>query len=1096
MKKQALFLVTLFTFAFGTVFSRIADSTSVTPTDSFSVFPNPFSCSTNITFNLIKSDTVTLILYNRWGQLVKTILKPTFMQSGSHNLKLFGDSLSQDSYVLSLGVRSRKTIGKNIFKDSTAQSVSPIITASGATTFCDGNGVTLTSSIPSGNKWSNGATTRSIVVTKPGIYYVSNTSDGCSSTSEAININVLPKPNVGISASTATVCTGSLVILKASGAVFYTWSDSIKNGIAFIPSGTKTYTVTGTDSNQCSKTVVKTITVSKNTPPRVIANTSADIICSGSSVTLTGAGASSYKWSTGGTTSSITLNPTGTKTYTVIGIDSNKCFNTATVKVYVNPLPKLSVTASASTICIGSDVTLKAFGATFYSWLPGGFTTAAITETPQTTKTYTLTGTDSNGCSKTIVKTIVVNSKYPKVTAKAILASGATGKVCAGNEVTLYGLGADSYKWSNGIKDSVAFVPTKTNTYTVTGISNACASSAKITITVKTNTAPTVTITASALTVCEGTEVKLYRSALANISYVWLSAKEDTSRSITVFPRGNMATYTVKGTDANNCYQTATQTITVKTAPRVGGYASSNGAVCAGTPVTLKGFGADKFYWSNNVKDSIVFVPTSTKTYTVVGIGTNSCIGTAEVTVVVNKIPSVSAGSALTTVCNGTVVTLKGAGASFYTWSDSIVDGATIVAYTNKTFTVTGVDSNGCSKTVVKSITVNPRPNVTASVSRNIVCAGESVTVKGSGAVSYVWSGGVKDSVAFTPAGINTYVVTGTGINKCTGTASVRVYVNKLPSVGITASSSTVCIGNPVTLTGTGAYYYSWSDSIKNGSAFTPSVTKTYTVTGIDSNKCSKTVVKTITVNPYPKVSAQASMTTVCSGNTVILTGDGAASYTWTSPVKNGVAFTPSATKTYTVTGKANGCSSTATITVALKQNTIKNVVANATLSSVCPGTSVILTGSGAVYYSWTGGIKDGVSFVPKETQTYTVTGTDSNNCYRTAVKTITVNKDSSLCKNVVKRASASSTFIEVEDMSSEISIYPNPFSTQTTINFPEEQTNTTIKIIDVLGTILETISFTGSQLILDKGDLNSGVYFVQIIDSNKNVVNKKIIIR
>jgi hypothetical protein len=76
------------------------------------------------------------------------------------------------------------------------------------------------------------------------------------------------------------------------------------------------------------------------------------------------------------------------------------------------------------------------------------------------------------------------------------------------------------------------------------------------------------------------------------------------------------------------------------------------------------------------------------------------------------------------------------------------------------------------------------------------------------------------------------------------------------------------------------------------------------------------------------------------------------------------------------------------------------------------------------------------------------------------------------------------------------ISIYPNPFTTQTTISFSKEQRNTTIKITDILGKEIKSINFTGKQLLIDKGTMQSGIYFVQTIDENKNVTNSKIILQ
>jgi len=76
------------------------------------------------------------------------------------------------------------------------------------------------------------------------------------------------------------------------------------------------------------------------------------------------------------------------------------------------------------------------------------------------------------------------------------------------------------------------------------------------------------------------------------------------------------------------------------------------------------------------------------------------------------------------------------------------------------------------------------------------------------------------------------------------------------------------------------------------------------------------------------------------------------------------------------------------------------------------------------------------------------------------------------------------------------ISIYPNPFTNTTTINFKSEQMNILIKIIDLLGNEIKTISFTGNQLILEKAEMKSGIYFVQAIDDQKQLCSRKIIIQ
>ena len=97
------------------------------------------------------------------------------------------------------------------------------------------------------------------------------------------------------------------------------------------------------------------------------------------------------------------------------------------------------------------------------------------------------------------------------------------------------------------------------------------------------------------------------------------------------------------------------------------------------------------------------------------------------------------------------------------------------------------------------------------------------------------------------------------------------------------------------------------------------------------------------------------------------------------------------------------------------------------------------------------------------------------------------------------------SNFIQLEDgrgivtnilSNNDIRVYPNPFSAQTTVAFTQEQKNTTIKIIDVLGNEVKAMNFFGKQITIEKGKMKAGIYFMQIIDDNKNVVNRKIIIQ
>ena len=188
---------------------------------------------------------------------------------------------------------------------------------------------------------------------------------------------------------------------------------------------------------------------------------------------------------------------------------------------------------------------------------------------------------------------------------------------------------------------------------------------------------------------------------------------------------------------------------------------------------------------------------------------------------------------------------------------------------------------------------------------------------------------------------------------------------------------------------------------------------------------------------------------------------------------------------TYTVKNRippSGGCpaiSATASITI----NT--SPVVNVNSPTICAGQTASLTANGATTYSWsTGATSTGVNTAdasPTVTSTYTVTGTYFG-CNDTAVSTVTVN-----CTVGIN---------EITD-NANITIAPNPFTSQTTITFSEEQTNTLIKVRNVLGEEIKSVILSGARnLTLEKGTMSPGIYFVEISDANKNVVNKKVVVQ
>tara|TARA_B100000809_G_C15140146_1_gene532760 strand:+ start:8846 stop:11380 length:2535 start_codon:yes stop_codon:yes gene_type:complete len=146
----------------------------------------------------------------------------------------------------------------------------------------------------------------------------------------------------------------------------------------------------------------------------------------------------------------------------------------------------------------------------------------------------------------------------------------------------------------------------------------------------------------------------------------------------------------------------------------------------------------------------------------------------------------------------------------------------------------------------------------------------------------------------------------------------------------------------------------------------------------------------TITITPTPTIIAGISQS-ICIGDQVTLTGSGATPLIWDNGITDGVGFAPTTTQLYTVTGNTNGCIGQDTVTVFV--NLLPTVGAESP-QTVCEGTQVILNGSGAINYSWDNGITNGNPFTPTSSNTYTVIGTDANNCSSTDQTIITVNSN------------------------------------------------------------------------------------------------------
>ena len=354
------------------------------------------------------------------------------------------------------------------------------------------------------------------------------------------------------------------------------------------------------------------------------------------------------------------------------------------------------------------------------------------------------------------------------------------------------------------------------------------------------------------INMCEGAPTTLYSvSPVASAtSYTWnLPAGwsgTSTADTIQATPGTTGGTISVSSSGLCGSSTSSTFNVFVNPPPTVIAQATDS-TVCTGDQIILSGGGATSYLWTGSVTDGVAFTPATTGTYTVTGTDGNNCSNTAAITITVNNLPVISANTTNDTICNGSPVTLTGAGASSYTWTGSVTDNTPFTPGATGTYTVTGTDGNNCSNTATIMVAVNPLPNVIANASDNFICTGDTVVLTGGGAVSYLWSGSVTDGVFFIPAATGAYTVTGTNGNGCSNTDSVTVTVNPLPSVTFTyPGNDTICTSNgSQTLTGGSPAGGIYSGTGVSGSSFDPATagpgshTLTYAYT--DGNGCSNT---------------------------------------------------------------------------------------------------------------------------------------------------------------------------------------------------------------------------------------------------------------
>ena len=793
-----------------------------------------------------------------------------------------------------------------------------------------------------------------------GTYTVTYTFVGtnCPAANGTFVFTVPVKPVVSItSTNPVTICNGQSTVLSANAVggtiTSYSWSPSTglsgttASSVTANPTTTTVYSVTATNSAGCAAATPATVTVNVTPLPTLTVTPSPATLCSGASSILTASGGTTYTWSANAgsvTTSTASVTPpTGTTIYTVTGTNSG-CSNTNTVSITVTATPTVNISGTLS-ICSGTSTTLTGATANSYSWSVGS-TSSSISVSPTSNTTYTLTGTNGT-CTASAVATVTV-------TPTPTLTISGTTALCSGQSTTLTGATATNYTWSTGPNTNTISVtpPTGTTNYTLTGANGTCVSTKTVAVVV--TATPTLTISGTTA-ICSGQSTVLTGATATN--YTWSTGPNTNTISVT--PPTGTTNYTLTGANGT-CVSTKTVAVVVTATPTLN--ISGTTALCSGQSTVLTGATATNYTWSTGPNTNTISVtpPAGTTTYTLTGAN-GACTASTTASVVVTATPTLTI-SGTTAICSGQSTTLTGATATNYTWSTGPNTNTISVTPPTGTTNYTLTGANGtCVSTKTVAVVVTATPTLTIS-GTTALCSGQSTTLTGATATNYTWSTGPNtNTITVTPpAGTNNYTLTGAN-GTCVSTKTVAVVVTATPTLTISGTTA-ICSGQSTVLTGATATNYTWSTgSTVSTTTVSPGTgSTTYTLTGANG-ACTATTAATVSVTATPTVSI-GGITAICNGQSIVLTGATATSYSWSSGgiTSNTITVNPTSNTTYTLIGTNGTCTASAVGTVTVNPlpviGTASVTAAPCGLSTGCINSVSVSGGTPSYQYSWDNG--------------------------------------------------------------------------------------------------------------------------------------------
>jgi len=613
-------------------------------------------------------------------------------------------------------------------------------------------------------------------------------------------------------------------------------------------------------------------------------------------------------------------------------LDFLSCSNALTVNPQSTPV----------TSCVGCDgtagVTLVGGTGPFtYSWSPGGWTTANVTNL--CAGTYTVTITDQLSCSPPTTVAITVGATVPTLTIVPTQTNVACfGQCNATASVTVSGgTPGYTYNWLPSGGSGPSATGLCAGVYTVDiADQGGCTETVTFTITEPPALSATTSSTPAACGNNNGAASVTPSGGAGGYTYVWSPLGGNASTA----PNLNAGTYTCVITDVNGC--SISPTVNVASTGGLASNVAGTDALCFGgtgsaTMTPVGGNPGYTYIWSPSGGTGATATGLPAGTYTCVVTDASGCSSTSAVIISEpTQLTVSSAGFNVSCfgVCDGQVVTIPNGGTANYTflWNT----GCTSAACSNicaGNYTVTVTDANGCTATDTANVT-EPPAIVINTVVQDASCGQSdgSATANangGSGLLSYQWIGGPANA-AYTNIPAGTYSVIVTDANGCSDTVTATVGnlngvllascgITDVSCYGLTDGTVNVCAsqGNP-------NYTYTWSPNVSATATATNLAAGVYVITVTDALGCIATITTTVTQPPQLLITATAAPATVCQGAGVQLTGipaGGSPAYTVTwnpgALAGNLQNITPATTTTYTVdVTDANGCTADTTVLV------------------------------------------------------------------------------------------------------------------------------------------------------------------------------------